>query len=179
MNVDKLESTRKPPPRGVRKPTPPPVAEGLEEILNVNLEYAEVMDARVRAVVDELRMRGSVLILDPDKLEAQEEEASAELYEVMMEVAKAKTCEAEAEREMKVAEDEVYLDLLAESSGEKKVAVTDLRKAANVHPRVGEAHTRYLQACEARRQAEAYSAAIAQKLTLICGLQGARNRTMT
>ena len=88
MNVDKLEQTRKkPPPRNTLAARSRAVAltaagemDNLEAILNVNLEYAAAMDERVRTVVDELRMRGSVLILDPDKLEAQEEEASAERY---------------------------------------------------------------------------------------------------
>lgn len=182
MNVDKLEQTRKkPPPRVPARAAVEPEIENLDAILNVNLEYAAAMDERVRTVVDELRMRGSVLILDPDKLEAQEEEASAELYQVLMEVAKAKTVEAEAERVLKVTEDEVYLTLFAEAeeAGTKKVLVTDIRKAANVTDRVSMAHTHWLQACEARRQAEAYSQAMQVKLSLLSGCQGARNRTMT
>lgn len=198
MDIKTLEKKRaalKPPPRVILKPPPTNPAEAdcgaLEQL---DLSYVEKMDTKVRSIVSILRERGSVLILDPDKMETQEEEASAELYAVMSEVATARLNEDLREREYSRVQDIVYSELMrtherdaalqsekttlasGRSTKAAKHNVTDLRKLASIDFRVEAAYNEWVRAREARRQAEAYCKAVEQKLTLLPGLQGARNK---
>lgn len=61
------------------------------------------------------------------------------------------------------------------SPREGDIKVTDLRKAATLDASTSEWYQAYLRAKEKRHQAEDYCNALRQKLSLIQGLQGARN----
>lgn len=268
MDIDKVQSARAhrpPPPRlnptPSRRPLPssitgPDVTIRTTTILaEIDLNYVLAMDSRVREVVNYLREHKSCLILDPERLEAQEEEAAAELYVVLQNVSSCKVIEADAERAYERSKSEAYsremeraqlrLDQwkahddwvkrkgpgweplkaweklrdvmdkkramlnVSNTSPAKRaeiqewikenvlpnrpkdppeptkpegpapsaeVKVTDVKKTADVDEVVEAAHTAYRTAHKNRREAEDYAAALQQKLSLISGMQGARNR---
>jgi len=268
MDVNKIKEERS------RRPPPPRFAAGsapgkapskldlvaakadLRPLADMDLDYVLAMDDRVREIVDVLRERRSVLILVPEELERQEEEAAAELWAALQEVSCSKGAEEEAEKAYSRVQDEAYNRVLeqerashdvyrvweewskrkgpgwdavrawekrrdeverkraattaktcslsrkaeledwlarnplpprppepvepakpeAPSLGSASVKVTDVKKMVGVDPEVLAAHSRMLRARDARRAAENYCSALQQKLTLISGMQGARNR---
>mgnify|MGYP001287829941 CR=1 FL=1 len=144
-----------------------------------DVDYVLRMDKKLTEVIDILRANRSRLLLDPDRLEVQEEEASAEIYAAMSEVADARMRESEAERAMSRAEDSIYSELVGDkNSNNKQPYVTDAKKKAACDPRVDAAHSKFLQAQKDRRLAEAYCKALEEKLTLVPGCQGSRNRSI-
>ena len=225
-------------------------------LAEIDLDYALAMDERMRHIVQVLREKKSCLILDPERLEQQEEEAAAELYVVLQEVSRCKVVEANLERDWKRAQDEAYNRELehaqlrrdqwkayddwtkrkgpawdALKNWEKtrdayerkkavlnlknttpakaaeihnwlvanplpprpkdppepvkpeglspdltEVKVTDVKKTAAVAQAVDRAFQAYANATKERREAEDYCLALQQKLSLISGMQGARNR---
>lgn len=270
MDVDKLQARRadRPPPprlnphpnRSVRPPSLS-VESSLDLQVNgrmlaeMDLDYVFAMDDRVRQIVSVLREKRSCLILDPERLEAQEEEAAAELYAVLQEVSRCKSVEGDLLRAHERAKDDAYNRELERAQllrdqwkawedwlkrrgplwdaikawekerdvyeryvkgsqaknitttrkaeidswlaanplrskppepkappkpegpmVEAEVKVTDVKKSAAVGEVVDATYNAYVRAQNQRRQAEDYAQALQQKLALISGMQGARNR---
>jgi hypothetical protein len=145
-----------------------------------DVDYVLQMDKKLDEVIALLRESRSRLLLDPDRLEIQEEEASAEVFAAMSEVADCKMREAEAQRDLDRTEDTVYTELVTPKPGAlpmKTAYVTDAKKKASCDPRVDAAHSKLLKVQKERRLAEAYCKAIEEKLTLTPGCQGHRNRS--
>lgn len=200
IDFNKLGAAAPPPSR--RGPTPDtemspnpsyrrPIPENIEEYKyteyspridpNLDTDYVLRVDEKIRATITLLRDAGSLLILRPDQIEREEEEATAEIFCALTNVARCKRMEEMAKESHGRVEAEAYKVENAKTSHLPKnaqPAVTDIKKIAACDPSVKAAHDYYLDCLEERRQAEAYAEALKQKMVLIPGMQGNRNRSV-